>query len=718
MAVIGKIRNRMGVLMIVFVGMALLAFILGDLLTSGAYFFNSEQNTVGIMGGEEIKADRYSVDLENLERYYQQLNPEMEFTEEVRKSIEEQLWGEYQYKYVYAPRLAELGISVSDEELKDAFSGVFIDQNVRQQFTDPATGMFNYQALEQTINMFIDESSVPEDQLAEWEMQRKQWRTFEDQVAQNRALTKYTTLIEKGIQVTSTELKNQFVNDGTTFSFRFVAKNYFEIPDSSVVLDDADYKASYAKYKHLFKSSEAVRYVKYGVFRIVPSAADSAQALASVSELKEEFITNENALYFVNEHSDIRREPGYYKKGMLISAIDSLAFQAATGSVFGPYLDGSSYVLAKKTGERMLPDSARARMVFIASMDANGAEMPNASAKADSIFALAKGGVSVKQLAAEYNDDPALKADSGFVQAGGWITWDMIAQAPIFDSIFAMNTGAIDMVSLPSGFAIVHVEAKTSASKQVEMAFVHKEIHSEDGQGIAFGQANEFIAEAKTPEDFDRLQKTGKYLIREDLLRESGTGLTGIDNSRKMVYWAFSNEKGKVGDLELLGNNYVVAAVSNARKPGIPELSELKGDPSFENFAKRDKKGITLSEQLKSAMGSGKIEDLASQMNTAVMSSGVVNMNSYSVAGLGNDAAVLGYAAGAPSGKLAGPVIGRGGVYVLVVDSKTVGTAPPVFDGAMKRQFASMLVQQAMNSLQTVLLSDAHARDMRYKLYQ
>lgn len=717
MAVIGKIRNRMGILMVVFVGVALLAFILGDFLTSGAYFFNSEQNTVGEFDGEAIKGDRYSIDLQNLENYYQTLNPEMEFTDEIRKSIEDQLWGEYQFKYVFAPRLASLGINVSDEELKDAFSGRFMDASVRQQFTDPNTGAFDFQALEQTINSFLDESSVPEDQLENWKVRRNQWRKFEDQIAQNRALTKYATMIEKGIQVTSAEMKSQFIDDGTTYSFRFVAKNYFEIADSTVQLTDADYKASFEKHKSRFKNIEASRYVKYGLFRIIASAKDSAEALASINEVKASFAESVNDTNFVNENSDIRRDPSFFKKGSVNPMIDSVIFSAANGSVYGPYLDGNTFTLAKKMSERAMPDSAKARMVFVANVMADGTPVNGAKEKADSLFALVKSGADFKSLAATVNDDPALLADSGFIQPGGWITWEMASQAPIFDSIFRMSVNTHKLIELGTGFAIVNVETKTAPNKQVQIAFVQKEISKDDGQGLAFGEANDFIAEAKTLADFDRLQKAGKYLVREDLLRESSVGLSGIDNSRKLIFWAFSKEAGDMSELELIGDQYVVAIVGNARKPGPAELKTLKGDPSFEALAKRDKKAQMLIEQMTPAVGA-KIEDAGTKLNAAVLSSGAVNLNSYSVPGMGNDPAVLGAAAGVAANKVYGPIEGRNGVYIIVVDSKTVGTAPPVYEPNMKRQFAAMAAQKVMNLLQSAIMEDANVRDMRYKMYQ
>lgn len=708
----------MGILIIIFVGVALLAFILGDFLTSGAYFMEGDRNTVGSFDGETVKADRYSLELDQLERFYQSVNPEMEFTDEVRNSIADQLWSEYQYKFIFAKRLKALGLSVGKAELDDAFGGKFIDPSVRQQFTDPATGQFNVAALEQTINTFADESAVPEDQLEQWKLQREQWRRFEQQVEQNRLLTKYTTMIQKGLQVTTREIQAQFADDATNFSFRFVGKNYFETPDSTVQLTDEDYKKTYDEQKYRFKSAEAVRTVKFGLFRIMPSKKDSAESLKALNELREQFAASKSDTAFINEHSDVRNDPTYVKRDKISRSIDSVIFNAANGTVAGPYVDANHFTFAKKMRERLMPDSAKARMIFIANKDAEGKDVPNAKAKADSLMNLVKGGAPVKAIAAIQNDDPALKQDSGFIQPGGWISWELIATAPIFDSIFAQPAGTLRMLSLPTGYAIVNVEAKTAPQKQVMLAYLSKEIRTDDGQALAFAEANNFLGAAQTTEDFEKLQKSGKYLVRDEQLRESSTGLSGVENSRKMINWAFTNEKGKVSELELIGDKYVVMIITSAREPGIPKLDDIRDDATFKALAIRDKKAAQFSEQLKAAMAGGSIDAVATAAKSPVNQSGSVSMNAYNVPGVGNDPALLGAAAGAAQGKLVGPIKGRGGVYVLVVDSRTNGTPPPAIEPSMKAQFSSMASQRAMNDLQRVILEDAKARDMRYKLYQ
>ena len=67
MATLQKIRNRAGLLIIV-IGVALLAFIVGDGLRSGGTLFQMSNNYALKIDGEKIKAEDYHQRLQQLQR--------------------------------------------------------------------------------------------------------------------------------------------------------------------------------------------------------------------------------------------------------------------------------------------------------------------------------------------------------------------------------------------------------------------------------------------------------------------------------------------------------------------------------------------------------------------------------------------------------------------------------------------------------------------------
>ena len=61
MATLQKIRNH-GVVLLVIVGLAMLAFILGDFLNSSSSFFNRSREYVGVIAGHKVHYTEYEAD--------------------------------------------------------------------------------------------------------------------------------------------------------------------------------------------------------------------------------------------------------------------------------------------------------------------------------------------------------------------------------------------------------------------------------------------------------------------------------------------------------------------------------------------------------------------------------------------------------------------------------------------------------------------------------
>ena len=59
MTTLQRIRNH-GVILLVVVGVAMLAFILGDFLNSGSSFFNRSRENVGVIAGHKVHYTEYA----------------------------------------------------------------------------------------------------------------------------------------------------------------------------------------------------------------------------------------------------------------------------------------------------------------------------------------------------------------------------------------------------------------------------------------------------------------------------------------------------------------------------------------------------------------------------------------------------------------------------------------------------------------------------------
>ncbi|MCB0780812.1 MAG: SurA N-terminal domain-containing protein, partial [Flavobacteriales bacterium] len=147
MAIIGKIRERSG-LLIVLVGGAMVAFILSDLFTNRGP--SAEDQVIGEVGGDPIL----------LQKFERRVNDEVEsyrndFGQQVDGAMQEQIrqrvWNEMVRDRVYGPHVREAGLAVVKDEYDDIRFGDNILPEFRNQpnFQDPQTGEPDRQALRQ-----------------------------------------------------------------------------------------------------------------------------------------------------------------------------------------------------------------------------------------------------------------------------------------------------------------------------------------------------------------------------------------------------------------------------------------------------------------------------------------------------------------------------------------------------------------------------------------
>ncbi len=140
MAVIGKIRKH-SVLLIVVIGVALAAFVLGDLFQGGGG--GRPVVNVATIGGDDITIIEFNRKFEqNADATRQQMQNERLSQDDLFR-IREQTWNQILQEVIMGKELDKLGLTVTTEELFDQVQGPNPHPAILQNFSNPETGEYD-----------------------------------------------------------------------------------------------------------------------------------------------------------------------------------------------------------------------------------------------------------------------------------------------------------------------------------------------------------------------------------------------------------------------------------------------------------------------------------------------------------------------------------------------------------------------------------------------
>ncbi len=703
MAAIGNIRKHYG-LLVVIVGIALLAFVLGDLFKST----NSRQTTnVATVGNEKITYQDYTnlvnMNLENVKAQNGgTLSTEDNYS--VHANTLEQMIRNIIMKNEYN----DLGLVVSGDELFDQFLGENPNQYVIQSFTNP-DGSFNKELVTTYIRDF--QTLSPE--------MKSNWINFERAIKEDRLNTKYETLLKKGFYLPSKLAARIYADKNDKTSAEVYAVRYNTIADSTVVVNDADNKAFYESNKNKYQT-EATRSIDYVVFEINPSQADVEYSKNFVSELKNDFAQIDNAANFVNANSDLPYDSTWKSRKDVPAELESVIFDGnnGVGFVYGPYENEGYYNVAKIVAMENRSDSLMASHILVGYANALRSEATRtkeeAKALADSILNVVKKDNSkLETLAKSLSDDPSAQTNNGDL---GWFTDGMMVYS--FNEFVQDNkVGTIGMVETPFGYHIIKVTDRKEATPKARLAVVAHEIAPSTAtyQNV-FAEANKFVTENTTAEEFNNaIEEQGLNKRTYPNLRTNTNYITGITNPRQIVRWAFDKET-KVGDMSSifdLDNMYVVAVLTKSVKEGFTPAEDIADRYQF--VIKKEKKGAMLAEKAK-AYGND-YQKMIDELKGEKTNVDNVTFDGRGFGNFGVEDKVIGTVIGMKEGETSEPIVGGNGLYVVKVTKETPAATTTDYSNIVREQRTRFNNQILNNSAYSALKDNVKIEDNSILFY-
>lgn len=697
MAIISQIRKR-GTLIIGFVGLSMLLFILGDVVTSNSGLFSGTSDVVGVINGEKIHYREYEARVDKMIENYKINTKQDNVDQNTADQIRDQLWTLIVDENTLGKEYEKLGLSCDKDELYDMATGKNVDQKIRQAFTD-STGNFN----PQTVVRFLNDLPNREEKL------QQQWSEFEKSLVSERIADKYKSLIKGSMYVTASEAKAAFNDQNRSASVRYVAEHYRSIPDSTATVSQDELEKYYEQHKNEYKQEQSVRKVEYVTFEVSPSEEDRQKAMERVVTLKPEFQSSTDMASFLTQNSDGPFDSTYHTQTTLPPALTGI-ISLPLDTVIGPYTEDNSIKLAKITKERFQPDSVKARHILLKIAGDTAAVM----ARADSMKSAAKKSKKVfEEMAKSFSQDFGSGAKGGDL---GWFKPGMMV-GEFNDACFNGKKGDMPIVTTQFGVHLIEITEQAKPARQIQVAVLeHKMEPSQKTYDNFYLQANEFAAANTTGALFDKAAKEkGLHKGVADNLKENDKNITGLEQPRELIRWAFTAKRDEISKVFTLGNAYVVAHLTDIRDKGILPLEAVREQVTA--GARIDKKAEMLIEKFNKALKESKtLDELAAKLNTQVKSHDALQFANPSFPEIGRELHITGTLFSMEQGKMSSPLKGESVVMVAMVNQFT---EPPKDADvtAMRTQKLSMLKQRSEYEIPGALKEKANIEDHRGKFY-
>jgi len=655
MAILEKLRTKAGLLLAIVIGMALLAFVLSDLLDSGGSLFNRSKYEIAEVSGKSIPYDDYDARANQLETIQKLQTGQLSLSEEEIDQVRQAAWSNMIQDLLLEKQYEKIGVTVSNEELADLITGANPHPYVAQIFSDPTTGVFNRQA----FALFMQRIESTDEMTDE----KNYYLFLENQILRETKYRKYISLLNQGLYATSKEAEHMRAYQGKTVDLDYIAGNFNTISDSLINITRKDVKDYYKRNINNYKQEES-RDIRFAYFEVVPSEDDYLYAEEQINELKEDFATAENIELFVNQESDISYDAMNYSDGQLSDTLNDFMFSANVGDIFGPYFMDDSYRLSRLAKISYLPDSARARHILLQVTQSNQGTLLE---MADSLKNLIREGVSFDLLAMTNSMDNSAQSGGDL----GWFSEGEMVQA-FNDSVFLGRKGDLKTVVTEYGVHIVEITDQSKPVKKVQVGTVVQNVEPSDKTDqIYYTQANEFAGVNNTFDEFVAVVADtafdGEVQVVPNLA-PMDKSVAGVESAREMVIWAYGAEAGDVSNVFKLDNKYVVATVEKVREKGFIQMEDIMAE--LENEVMKEKKAGLLSDKMaEAASGTASLESIASALGFQVQSVTGISYDSSTFGNAGVEPAAVGAALALETNVISAPVTGENGVYLIEVNN-------------------------------------------------
>jgi len=712
MATLQKIRSK-GPLLLIVIGLAMLAFILGDAWK----IIKPNQNVqyVGSIDGKNISAMDFQNELENYTEVVKFGMGTNDLTEEMNNSIKDEVWSTMVRNTILENEAAKLGLAVTDAEVRD----------VIEKGTDPilantpfsnAQGQFDADNLKNFIAGYesLDRSAVPAEEMNYYDRMYKFWLYIEKEIKSSLLYGKYSSLVSSALISNPVAAKNSYENRISRADVLMAYLPFSSISDDQVTVSAQDFKNAYNENKEKLFNYAETRDIYYIDCEILPSQADRDALLTEMTDLTSQL--GEQADDYASflrrslskqQFSEVGRSLEYLP-AMVAANIDSVNAEG----MFGPVYDASadSYTSFKLISTANGYDSIQYSIMQVAA-----ASQEETDRIADSICTAVKGGADFAEIAAVYGQSGIEQWIASEQYEGAAINGD---NAKYLNALNSMKKGEVAIVPVTGASLVIKVSDVRNEVKKYVVAAIERPVEfSEETANKAYTDLSLFVAQNVTLDALKENAESSDYhLLYYPSFSSSSNYIGGVAKSHEALRWAFDadeNEVSRIFEVGQANDHLLVVAVSKINPAGYVSIEDAQ--TALASITINNKKADALMDKLSGVRTIEEAMAIEGAKTDTVQFCNFTN-NAYIASLMSNEPTVGPSVMKLDQNVLTAPQRGQGCVFVA--KKITADSHSAEFDeNAELNRLKVLASSQIGQSLLQELYMRANVVDTRYKIF-
>lgn len=719
MAAIGSIRKH-GVLLMVIIGLALLAFILGDLSNVTRTFSN--KNTMAKIDGKKLD-QVYSKQYEENTALMKLLQNKSSFEDNETYQIHEMTWQQLLQDQTIDKQLEKLGMSYSPQMIEDFNENLKASLSTKQpnqfiaQFAQALAqnyGPENAMAIISNIDSYANQEGAQDIYNAYQALLRFALSAEKSQ--------KYFALAQSSVNF-SDNMAKKLGQDNTMVmaSVMTVNPELAAFQNLKVDVPESEIKEFYKNHKaELFDLKESNRDINVAVFPINPTAADLKDI--------EDSVRADFALFQQSSLAEFATSKGvgfvdstYYKESdITLPELDSLIFKTAVGSFIEPFsYENVKWYYGKVFGSALRPDSVLVATIELPFKTAQYKEAPyskkEARLLADSLRqVITSGQSSIFALQPNYLYGRE-QGDTTF-----WIP-ERGTTPELYNNLLTTPDGGVYVYKAPNGYIVFQALNRTAPIEKRQFVLYDRDITASEATVKKLrSQANEFAASVTNNEELvAKAQKQGIQVVNGERVTSMAANIGQLPSCRDIVSWSFGDDvkKDAISDVFNVDRMYfAVASVAKVREQGEQKYKDVKDE--IKTILERSAKVEKVAEQLNNDLKSGNIQTVASKYGVSVSDSVVLSFAGDYYMNRGVDGKAIGKIFNLPVNKPTA-VSGNNFAYVVnVVENRPSQSTDNIMLQKNYLQNAVLGRERNEGTLLNYLTSKVKVIDNRFRFYQ